>query len=236
MTSRGLARNASTDQRVSRDGKGDRKLPNVVDARRLPIADDPVDGGKRHVGCLRKLPKGPAPTLTEAIDSGTTRVRVFNFRHGENVPQNGTGVNGVPDFGTQDSDIIGDVPQRIHPDYQQLLVDLMLQLPDEGGVSSKTNRWRFKSSKPGAVPTVKAAETIRSALHARMPGVDIPPPIVPTRTNDHYTWIVLGEWFMENDPLTFRRLLERMKEIRKGTEAQFALGTMDKTHDPADDL
>lgn len=57
--------------------------------------------------------------------------------------------------------------------------------------------------------------------------MSIPPPTIPTRTEEHYEWAAVGEWLMDHDPAEFARLLKRVQQIKAGKEAAFALGTND---------
>lgn len=243
MRSRGLARpTARTNQASGGRGESRGKLANVAGAGRLAVTDDAMDGRKGHIGCLGKLKQSPPPLLTQAVNPTSARVWVVDTRHSHSIPQNGTECkdpdDSIPQNGTHVSGTIEDVATpKPHPEYVAMLrhyIDELTRLGVEVGPT--TTLWRFTSDRPNAKPTLKAAESIRSVIQARMPGVDIPPPVVAVRTDEHFKWIALGEWLLDHDPHTFARLLERIVDIKKGREAQFALGAVDQTHDPGSDL
>ena len=243
MTSRGLARAPrGAKQAPGVHAEGRSELAKVASARGLPVHHDPVDRRKGNLGFIGKLSQRPAPPVPQVVDAVTTRVRVFDTRHSHSIPQNGIKCKGcddtIPQNGTYASGTIGDVATtKPHAEYIRALRPYIEELVRLGiDAAPTTTLWHFTSDRPGVKPTLKAAEAIRSVIQARMPGVDIPPPAVAVRSDDHFRWIVLGEWLQENDPHTFARLLERVGDIKKGRAAQLALGTVDQTHDPAGDL
>lgn len=250
VTSRGLARNtgpSNADNSVGGDGERDSQLSDVVSSWSLPVPNDAMDGRQRHIGCLRKLREGPSAMDAQGVDATAAWIRVIDTSHGgQSIPQNGMGVNWRDDSVskneiTLDSQVGGTVTDvataKVHRDFVLLMRPYLAELEKQGlEAAPTTTLWHFTSDKKNAKPTLKAAAAIVSFINQKVPGADLPPPMVGVRNREHYTWIVLGEWLMDNDPGTFAALLRRVGEIQKGKAAQFALGTVDQTHDPADDL
>lgn len=122
---------------------------------------------------------------------------------------------------------------RVHVDYRDLLVGL-IELAERRGVAigiPRTTKWNLISKQPGATPTIKAADALRSDLSAKLPDVTIPPPVVSVRTIEHYNWIEMGEWLIENAPDLFLKLSKRIATIKDGRASQLALGTVDADGD-----
>jgi hypothetical protein len=209
----------------------------VIGAGRLAVPDDPVNGRQGHIGCLRKLAQRPTPPLPERVDAPAARVWVLDSRHRSVVPQNGIPVQPVSQNGTEDRVTIDEMAgQFVHPEYKAMLAALIRQAEGIGETLDipKTTAWHFTTDSPKAKPTLKAAGAIRSALLAIFPDVSIPPVVAPVRSREHGDWISIGEWLAEHDPAAFAATLERLRDIKKGKEAQFALGTID--HDGVSDL
>lgn len=233
-TLRSPLRMAPGQQVVGRHVQGLGELACVASLRVLPFADDAVEGRQRKTRRTGELAQGPLPAGPKPVHPFPE----FGTEHGPVVPQTGTVVNSVPKSGTQRGATLVVMPTpRVHDDYARTLGGYLERLKSEQGMTTdqitkesglgRTTLWRFTSPKDTAVPTLASAEDLQSYLSRKLPGVSVPPPTIPTRTEEHYEWARVGEWLMEHDPAEFMRLLQRVQQIKAGKEAALALGTKD---------
>lgn len=115
--------------------------------------------------------------------------------------------------------------ELVDPDYCAFLRNLIADhniskqaIADEVG-AHWTTIWRTLS---GARPTIKSAVSIYTALLNLMPGVYIPPPVLPITSREDYRAARIMQRLRKADPEQFAQVVEKISQLLDAAEAKKA--------------